>query len=78
MEDEDWRVLKVNDIGVHRLELVALKVDGQEHFEIVLDCVVQAIGTRKGMEGKWRWWVRALNKITRSRERGTLAKGEAK
>lgn len=65
-----WRLVKKRDIGSHRLELIALTVDGFEHHEIIVDCVVQFIGTRKECEGKWRKWVHVLKKI--ARERGDL------
>ena len=60
---EEWKVVKIRDFGAHRLELVVLTVDGVEHFEIVVDCVVQAVGSRKECEGKWRKWVHALKKV---------------
>ena len=61
--EEDWNVVKIRDFGAHRLELIALAVDGFESYEIVVDCVVQFVGSKNECEGKWRQWVRALNKI---------------
>ena len=66
---DGWKVVKSRDIGSHRLELIALTVDGFEHHEIIVDCVVQFIGTRKECEGKWRKWVHVLKKIAQIRDR---------
>ena len=71
--NEDWEVVKSLDIGAHRLELIALTVDELVHYEIVVDCVVQCVGPLKECEGKWRSWVRALNKIARERKEGAKA-----
>lgn len=73
MANEYWEIIKSRDIGAHRLELIALTVDGFMHYEIVVDCVVQYLGSRKGCDGKWRSWVRALNKIARERKEGAEA-----
>lgn len=71
--NEDWKVVKSRDIGAHRLELIALTVDELEHYEIVVDCVVQYIGSLKECDGKWRSWERMLNKIARERKEGAKA-----